>query len=69
MIGQVEYPILARRGTSARFILSGTIGILRVLKEAASIAPVPFLNGTISTVLVLLDAANVCSSADIDLKA
>ena len=66
MIGQVECPILARRDASAGFILSGTIGILRILKEAADIAPVPFLKGTIGTVLILLESAKVCSSAAID---
>jgi hypothetical protein len=40
-------------------ILGGSIAILRVLKEAAGIAPVPFLKGAISTALTLAEAAHV----------
>lgn len=41
--------------------LGSTIGVLNILKEAAGIAPVPFLKGAISTVLILLETVRVCA--------
>jgi hypothetical protein len=40
-------------------ILGKSIGFLKILKEAAEIAPVPFLKGTIGTALALLEMSQV----------
>jgi len=47
------------RATSA---LGNFIGLFKILKEAAEIAPVPFLKGAIGTTLVLLQTARVSST-------
>jgi hypothetical protein len=40
-------------------MLGKSIGFLKILKEAAGIAPVPFLKGAIGTALVLLEMSQV----------
>jgi hypothetical protein len=46
----------------ATSVLGKFIGMFKILKEAAEIAPVPFLKGAIGTALVLLQTARVSST-------
>jgi hypothetical protein len=49
-------------------MLGKAVGMFMILKEAAEIAPVPFLKGAISTTLVLLQTARVsCAIAAFEL--
>jgi hypothetical protein len=40
-------------------MLGASIGVMKICKEAAQIAPVPFLKGAVGTTLVLLETTRV----------